>query len=105
MSNKMSLRQIAKELGVSHTLLSLWRQGKRNLAPELEARYYEVVTHGYNEEARLAHHEGTERISSSELKSVEPTRAHPLPRHNKGGRNPILPKQRAQPQFGYKVPQ
>ncbi len=43
----MSLRKIAKELGVSHTLLSLWRQGKRNLSPELEEHYYEVVTNGY----------------------------------------------------------
>ena len=44
----MSLRQIAKELGVSHTLLGLWRQGKRSLAPELEARYHQLVTSGYN---------------------------------------------------------
>ena len=35
----ISLRQIAKELGVSHTLLSLWRQGKRKLAPQLEIGY------------------------------------------------------------------
>ena len=40
----MSLRTIAKELGVSHTLLSLWQQGKRNLSPELEARYHQLVT-------------------------------------------------------------
>ena len=44
----MSLRQIARALGVSHTLLGLWRQGKRNLAPELEAQYREIVTgNGY----------------------------------------------------------
>ena len=43
----MSLRQIAKELGVSHTLLVLWLQGKRNLAPNLEARYHQLVTSGY----------------------------------------------------------
>ncbi len=42
----MSLRQIAAELGVSHTLLVLWRQGKRNLTPELEARYHQLVTSG-----------------------------------------------------------
>ena len=42
-----SLRQIAKELGVSHTLLVLWKQGKRSLAPELEARYHRLVTSGY----------------------------------------------------------
>ena len=35
---QMSLRAIAKELGVSHTLLSLWRQGKRSLAPEILAK-------------------------------------------------------------------
>ena len=45
--NAMSLRQIAKELGVSHTLLGLWRQGKRSLAPELEARYHQLVTSDY----------------------------------------------------------
>ena len=48
----MSLRQIVKELGISHTLLVLWRQGKRSLAPELEARYHQLVTTtgytGYN---------------------------------------------------------
>ena len=76
---QMSLRAIAKELGVSHTLLSLWRQGKRSLAPELEQRYYEVVTSGYNGEDHLAHLEVVDRMSYSELKSVEPTRAHPLP--------------------------
>ena len=44
-----SLRSIAKELGVSHTLLSLWLQGKRNLDPDLEARYRVLVTSsGYN---------------------------------------------------------
>ena len=40
----MSLRQLAKELGVSHSLLVLWRQGKRRLAPKLEARYHQLVT-------------------------------------------------------------
>jgi transcriptional regulator with XRE-family HTH domain len=39
----MSLRKLAKELGVSHTLLVLWRQGKRSLAPEIEARYHELA--------------------------------------------------------------
>jgi transcriptional regulator with XRE-family HTH domain len=47
--NGMSLRQIAKALGVSHTLLSLWRQGKRTLSPELATRYYSMVESGYNE--------------------------------------------------------
>ena len=44
----MSLRAIAKELGISHTLLVLWRQGKRSLAPEIEARYHSLVPSGYN---------------------------------------------------------
>ncbi len=43
-SKRPSLRQIAADLGISHTLLVLWRQGKRNLAPELEARYHQLVT-------------------------------------------------------------
>ena len=43
-TKQMSLRKIAKELGVSHTLLVLWRQGKRRLSPELEARFHELVT-------------------------------------------------------------
>ena len=47
MERTMSLRQIARELGVSHTLLVLWLQGKRNLAPSLEARYHQLVTSGY----------------------------------------------------------
>ena len=42
----MSLRQIARELGVSHTLLVLWRQGKRSLKPEVEAHYHRIVTSG-----------------------------------------------------------
>ena len=45
----MSLRAIAKELGISHTLLVLWRQGKRSLAPEIEARYHSLVTSGYKQ--------------------------------------------------------
>ncbi len=43
-SKGMSLRKIAKELGVSHSLLVLWRQGKRSLSPQLEARYHQLVT-------------------------------------------------------------
>ena len=43
----MSLRKIAKELGVSHTLLSLWLHGKRRLSPEMEAQYRALVTTGY----------------------------------------------------------
>jgi transcriptional regulator with XRE-family HTH domain len=39
-----SLRQIAQELGVSHSLLSLWRQGKRTLKSEVEAKYWAFVT-------------------------------------------------------------
>ncbi len=44
----MSLRQIARQLGVSHTLLVLWRQGKRSLPAEVELHYYRLVTSGYN---------------------------------------------------------
>ncbi len=43
-AKEMSLRQIAKELGVSHTLLVLWRQGKRSLSPKLEFRHHQLVT-------------------------------------------------------------
>ena len=43
-TNNPSLRQIAQGLGVSHSLLSLWRQGKRTLKPEVEARYWAFVT-------------------------------------------------------------
>ena len=43
---RLSLRSVAKELGVSHSLLVRWRQGKRKLRPELEAKYWEVVTSG-----------------------------------------------------------
>ena len=41
---KMSLRQIAKILGVSHTLLSLMKNGKREWRPDLKERYEQLVT-------------------------------------------------------------
>ena len=45
-----SLRKIAKELGGSHTLLVLYRQGKRSLKPELERMYHQLVSEsGYPE--------------------------------------------------------
>ena len=49
----MSLRAVAKELGVSHSLLSLWLQGKRRLKPDVEDGYHRLVTSsgyksGYN---------------------------------------------------------
>ena len=55
----MSLRKIAKELGVSHTLLVLCRQGKRSISPALEARYNELMTaggykSGYNSDMQVA---------------------------------------------------
>ena len=37
----------AGEMGVSHTLLSLWLHGKRNLAPEMQEKYHSLVTSGY----------------------------------------------------------
>ena len=40
----MSLRQIAKILGVSHTLLSLMKNGKREWRPDLKERYEQLVT-------------------------------------------------------------
>ena len=47
-TNSPSLRHIAQELGVSHSLLSLWRQGKRTLKPEIETKYWAFVTNsGY----------------------------------------------------------
>ncbi len=57
----MSLRQIAKQLGVSHTLLVLWRQGKRTLPAHLERRYYQLVTSGYNSK-RAATQEAVKRV-------------------------------------------
>ena len=49
-TEQMSLRQIAKTLGVSHTLLVLWRQGKRSLSPDLERRYNALAGEsGYTE--------------------------------------------------------
>ncbi len=44
----LSLRQIAKKLGVSHSLLVLWRQGKRTLSRELQERYHTIAASGYN---------------------------------------------------------
>ena len=40
----MSLIQIAKILGVSHTLLSLMKNGKREWRPDLKERYEQLVT-------------------------------------------------------------
>ena len=45
----LSLRQIAKKLGVSHSLLVLWRQGKRTLSRELQERYHTIAASGYNQ--------------------------------------------------------
>jgi hypothetical protein len=45
----MSLRKVAKELGVSHTLLVLWRQGKRSLAPDVAAQYHQLMSLGADE--------------------------------------------------------
>ena len=45
-TGEMSLRQMAKVLGFSHTLLVLSKQGKRKLSPELESRYHILVTDG-----------------------------------------------------------
>ena len=42
--NGLSLREIARELGVSHSLLVRWRQGTRSLASELVTKYYDLVT-------------------------------------------------------------
>ena len=47
-STSPSLRQIARGLGVSHSLLSLWRQGKRSIRPDIEEKYWAFVTNsGY----------------------------------------------------------
>ena len=43
-SKAISLRQIAQLLGVSHSTLSLWKRGKRSLRPDLEAKYWTLVT-------------------------------------------------------------
>ena len=40
---EMSLRKIAQKLGVSHTLLVLWRQGKRKLPPRLSVYFDDCV--------------------------------------------------------------
>ncbi len=58
-STSPSLRQIARGLGVSHTLLSLWRQGKRSIRPDLEEKYWAFVTNngytsGYKPDARIS---------------------------------------------------
>ena len=45
----MSLRQIAKVLGVSQSLLLLWRQGKRTLSRDLVERYHLLTASGYNQ--------------------------------------------------------
>jgi len=66
----MSLRKIAKELGVSHTLLSVWKQGKRNLSPELEKRYHELVTTGYRDNNSTKAKNGLKMVG---VVGIEPT--------------------------------
>ena len=59
-----SLRHVARELGVSHTLLVLWKQGKRSLNPELERRYHQLVSeNGYTESGYKSGY--TEGVGSS----------------------------------------
>ena len=98
----MSLRQIAKELGVSPSVLVLWRQGKRNLSPELEARYHLVTSgyrSGYNNRPTLPH-----EIDSIDTKvpqvvaAVDTEGAADLSSIPRSGRNSVaeclLPKQK-----------
>ena len=76
MAEQMSLRQIAKELGVSHTLLVLWRQGKRSLPKQTEARYHQLVTSVTTlrgEEAKIVSGEGRFGIKSPVLCQTELT--------------------------------
>ena len=69
----MSLRQIAKVLGVSHTLLVLWRQGKRNLAPELEAGYHAIVTgNGYKSGYKDAVRDGSHDAEAGQFVAGKP---------------------------------
>ena len=79
-TNNPSLRQIAQGLGVSHSLLSLWRQGKRTLKPEVEARYWAFVTNsGY----RFGDdpNSGIQRNTQVELNKMVPRGRLELPTH------------------------
>ncbi len=53
----MSLRQIAKELGISPAYLSYMLNGKRPWRKDLYQRYMGVVNTFVNSEAALANHE------------------------------------------------
>jgi len=64
----MSLRQIAKELGISHTLLSLWLHGKRTLAPQLAAKYNQLVTSGYTSGYKRGQPPGDKRDGRSAIR-------------------------------------
>ena len=77
----MSLRQIAKILGVSHTLLSLMKNGKREWRPDLKERYEQLVTSlpesGYTEaktnSLNSSNNDGTQAHNTSmvELRRLE----------------------------------
>ena len=54
-SKAISLRQIAQLLGVSHSTLSLWKRGKRSLRPDLEAKYWSLVTTNGDNSNGLVH--------------------------------------------------
>ena len=79
-SKSPSLRQIAQELGVSHSLLSLWKQGKRTLKPEIETRYWAFVTNsGYRNGGNS--NSGIQRNTQVELTKLVPRGGLEPPTH------------------------
>lgn len=74
--SKPSLRQIAREIGCSHTLLSLWLAGKRSLKPELEAQYWAVVTPALTENVRPRHESGSFVVLQTRCREFKSLRPH-----------------------------
>ena len=81
MPNKaLSLRQIAELLGISHSTLSLWKRGKRSLRPDLEAKYWSLVTTN-GDNGDYFNHASIQRNTQAELNKMVPRGGLEPPTH------------------------
>ena len=81
MPNKaLSLRQIAELLGISYSTLSLWKRGKRSLRPDLEAKYWSLVTTN-GDNGDYFNHASIQRNTQAELNKMVPRGGLEPPTH------------------------
>ena len=79
-SKAISLRQIAQLLGISHSTLSLWKRGKRSLRPDLEAKYWALVTTN-GDNSNQFNQMGIQRNTQVELNKMVPRGGLEPPTH------------------------